>query len=309
MTDRPDIPLPADPSPTPPPEQPSARAARAVPIRVEVRLGTGSAPIDVRLPPKDTRPDPWQKAGVIGSIISSLSVIALGVGLWLTYQANRQAADASAQQAALARQAQISDRFAAGIEHLGSTQLDVRLGGIYSLERLSADSPSDQAVIVEVLSAFVRDHAARAVATPSPGPPPTATPALTTPRPRPPTDVQAAVTVLGRQPPDRRLPAQLEDADLAGATLRGTHFGRADPALSRVDLIHTDLHQADLTGADLSDADARYADLRGADLRGADLHGADLRDADLTGATTDAHTRLPPGITVPSPAGPSPSSG
>jgi hypothetical protein len=35
----------------------------------------------------------------------------------------------------------------------------VRLGGIYALERIVNDSPDDRAIIIEVLTAFVRTHA------------------------------------------------------------------------------------------------------------------------------------------------------
>jgi hypothetical protein len=57
-------------------------------------------------------------------------------------------------------QGHLTDRYAKAIEHLGSATIDVRLGGIYALERIAHDSPrvQDQATIVEVLSAFVRVH-------------------------------------------------------------------------------------------------------------------------------------------------------
>src|SRR3954447_13018885 len=41
----------------------------------------------------------------------------------------------------LSRAGQITERFTRAIDQLGSTQLDVRLGGIYALERLARDSP------------------------------------------------------------------------------------------------------------------------------------------------------------------------
>jgi hypothetical protein len=83
------------------------------------------------------------------------------------------------------------------VEQLGNDALDVRLGGIYALERIARDSERDQPTVVEVLSALIREHSsaeARHV-------PPT-----------PATDVQAAVTVMGRLPkrPD------LSRGDLSG---------------------------------------------------------------------------------------------
>jgi hypothetical protein len=44
--------------------------------------------------------------------------------------------------------------YAAAIGLLGSDTLDVRLGGLYALERIAIDSPADQRTAVEVLSAF-----------------------------------------------------------------------------------------------------------------------------------------------------------
>ncbi len=43
--------------------------------------------------------------------------------------------------------------------HLGAEHVPVRLGGVYALERLMADSPADQRTIVEVLAAYVREQA------------------------------------------------------------------------------------------------------------------------------------------------------
>ena len=81
--------------------------------------------------------------------------------------------------------------------------------------------------------------------------------------------------------------ANLYDADLYGADLRGADLRRAN--LYDADLYGADLRDANLRGADLRRADLRDADLRDADLRDADLCGADLRsanlcDADLRGA-------------------------
>ena len=86
--------------------------------------------------------------------------------------------------------------------------------------------------------------------------------------------------------------ADLRDADLNGADLRGAYLRDAD--LNGAYLVDANLRGADLGGADLGDANLRGADLGGADLgdanlvdanlRGADLGGADLVDANLRGA-------------------------
>ena len=52
----------------------------------------------------------------------------------------------------------MTDRYTKAIEQLGSDKLDVRIGGIYALERIARDSPRDHPTVMEVLSAFIRDH-------------------------------------------------------------------------------------------------------------------------------------------------------
>ena len=142
----------------------------------------------------------------------------------------------------LTQQGQITDRYTKAIEQLGSDKLDVRLGGIYALERLAIDSGRDHPTVVEVLSAFVREHsdpthadskssvAERLPAVlqgdePTDGPQPHVedTDNRATPL-RPATDVQAAVTVLGRLP----IRSYVSRGDLTGAILAGVELFHAD---------------------------------------------------------------------------------
>ncbi|GAA4611895.1 hypothetical protein GCM10023195_50640 [Actinoallomurus liliacearum] len=58
-------------------------------------------------------------------------------------------------------QGQITDRYTKAIEQLGSDKLDVRLGGIYALERLVRDSARDNHTVYDVLAAFLREHVKR----------------------------------------------------------------------------------------------------------------------------------------------------
>ena len=59
----------------------------------------------------------------------------------------------------LTQQGQITDRYTKAIEQLGSDKPEVRLGGIYALERIAKDSAPDGATIAEVLTAFIRGRA------------------------------------------------------------------------------------------------------------------------------------------------------
>ena len=63
------------------------------------------------------------------------------------------------------RTGQVAARYTKAIEQLGSGNLDVRIGGIYALERIAHNSPRDQPAVLEVLAAFIREQRSRAMAT------------------------------------------------------------------------------------------------------------------------------------------------
>jgi hypothetical protein len=79
--------------------------------------------------------------------------------------------------------------------------------------------------------------------------------------------------------------ANLSNADLFGANLRGANLFGAN--LFGANLRNADLRDADLRCANLSNADLRGANLSNADLCGANLRGANLSNADLCGASID----------------------
>ena len=58
----------------------------------------------------------------------------------------------------LTEQGQVTDRYTRAIEQLGSDKPDVRIGGIYALERIARDSARDHPAVIEVLTAFIREH-------------------------------------------------------------------------------------------------------------------------------------------------------
>jgi hypothetical protein len=62
------------------------------------------------------------------------------------------------RQVHINREGQITDRFTRAIDQLGSENRDVRIGGIYALGRIAANSPDDRSTIQYVLGAFVRDE-------------------------------------------------------------------------------------------------------------------------------------------------------
>jgi hypothetical protein len=212
---------------------------------------------------------------VIGGVVFTAQ------GLWYT----AESLDASRQAQRTAEQGQITDRYTKAVEQLGATKMDVRLGGIYALERLAQDSPRDHQTVYDVLAAFVREH------DPKPSVKDKDLAAMST-------DVQAALTVIGRRDAtrDKRAPdlhrIRIPYADLSGADLSGANLFRANltnVTLAGANLTGAHLFDADLTGADLLRANLFRADLTDADLSGANLFRANLTDADLTGADlTDA---------------------
>ena len=56
------------------------------------------------------------------------------------------------------RQRRIVETFSKAVEQLGSDKLEVRVGAIFALERLSKESPDDYWIVMEVLTAFVRER-------------------------------------------------------------------------------------------------------------------------------------------------------
>ena len=165
----------------------------------------------------------------------------------------------------LSRDGQVTGRYAKAIGQLGSEKLDVRIGGIWALERVARDSATDHPAVMEMLAAFIREHSHEQW--PPPGPSGRARERSLRP------DVQAALTVVGRRLTERDIePIDLARADLTGANLGGARLTGAN------------LGGARLTGANLTGANLTSADLADADLTRADLTRADLTRAELTGA-------------------------
>jgi hypothetical protein len=228
----------------------------------------------------------------------------------------------------LTEQAQVTDRYTKAIEQLGSDKLDIRVGGIYALERIALDSPRDHPTIVEVLSTFVREHSRKqqpiggSVEQHSRANRPDGKQQLEA-------DIEAAVTVLCRREkkhdtrsinlagadiPGANLNlASLEGVNLTGANLTGASFNSAwlmnatltGANLTRASLDSAWLMNADLTGANLTRAELTLAifthanltdaNLNGANLTNARLDSAELTNATLTGANLDGvRWRSPP---------------
>jgi uncharacterized protein YjbI with pentapeptide repeats len=200
----------------------------------------------------------------------------------------------TARNFSLSREAQVTDRYTKAIDQLGSDKLDVRIGGIYALERVAHDSVRDHPTVMEVLCAFIREHSREPRSVRDKEQDDTGLSI------RP--DVQAALTVIGRRDSAKDVrELDLLQANLGGANLYKAELGYAqlrDADLQHAFLVGAKLNMAHLSGADLHEAklggraDLSNADLSGANLSGADLDGANLHKARLNAAVLrDANLR------------------
>lgn len=259
-----------------------------------------SAPLGIALPPRDLLLVQNELRRTLVLLFGVASVVAVAVLLWRrVVDSERTARDALA----VAREAQRGERFGRAVGQLADDCLEVRLGAIYGLEQIAAESAIQHRAVMEVLCAFLRARAAWHPLRPEAAP-------LAI-------DVQAVLTVLGRRnrahQPEERLdlrrtdlrgadlngarlgPAILSGAHLEGASLQGAQLEGADlrgAQLGNADLVEAHLEQADLREAQMEsaylvEAHLEGADLGGAQLPGAYLGGAHLEGANLTGAQLD----------------------
>ena len=92
-------------------------------------------------------------------------------GQRITQESLQDTRENSEENLRLAREGQITERFTRAIDQLGATdeannkKLEIRLGGIYALERIAGDSLAmedspgrDYSTVMEVLTAYVREN-------------------------------------------------------------------------------------------------------------------------------------------------------
>ena len=200
------------------------------------------------------------------------------------------------QQVQVAREGQITESFTRAIEQLGHRESQVRLGGIYGLERIARESEQEHPTIAAVLSAYVRAEAPWVAETVH------ASHSLEHKRLN--TDIQAALTVLGRRVwrGTKHQRIDLSDTDLRFAHLEGAYLVGA--VIKRTSMFKARLFRARLDAVLLNYADLRQANLTEVILRRSGLHGARLDSADFRHATgltlgqiqsahIDKNTKLP----------------
>ncbi len=168
-----------------------------------------------QLPPKDVFELRNEARKTLAQILGG---ILLAAGLYFTYQTLQ----VNLHTLQVAQEGQITERFTRAIEQLGNGKLEIRLGGIYALERIARDSARDYAPVMEVLTAYVRENPSWKEGQP----------AKRGQHLRLAPDIQAVLTVVGRRPrtygngENERL--NLSRVDIRGANLADAHLEMAD---------------------------------------------------------------------------------
>jgi len=232
--------------------------------------------------------------------------------LELTEASQRQQGEQSARTLELTEQGLATDRFAKAVDQLGSSAMEVRIGGIYALERIMTDSVRyyggrDQSAVTAVLATYVREHSHDSwLERPlpfAPTAPDNKNMQRSRPRNEPPRpDVIAAMKVIG----NRNSAHDQYYVDLTGVNL-------SLAVLNNLDFSDIDFYFGDLSGADFNGTrfvNARLvgtlltkSSLDGANFEGAEFTHADCKDTDfsrarlshhaLSHANTDERTRFP----------------
>ena len=165
-------------------------------------------------------------------------------------------ANATAKQAEIAVKGQHSERFARAVELVANDQLEIRLGGIVSLDALSLESEKEYLRVWNYLSDFLRYSSA-------------------------PKGWEESRIEGSARPEIKRIAVMLRN--------RHKSLNPSAGVVRLLDLNNVNLYGADLRGVNLSrsnleEADLEYADLSESDLRNATLCGANMREANLNHA-------------------------
>ena len=231
----------------------------------------------------DSKKDALEFLGVImGGLLVGLNVV-------LSHRrAKAMETAAAAQAAGMARQAesneltevgQRQERMKNAIDHLGSGSAIQRIGASHELVHLAKDTPDFRATVLAILCAYIRQTTGAAKY-------------RRKNEKEPSTEIQSLLTLLFVREASlfRRFRANLEEAWLNGADLRGARLFRAN--LRGVYLEGARLGGAHLNRAILVEAWLRGAKFEKARLRECDLTLAHLQGARLTGTRLQGATVL-----------------
>ncbi len=161
----------------------------------------------------------------------------------------------------LAEEKLVTERLAKAFEQLGSENSTVKLGAIYTLERIATESVEEYRSIIEILASFIRTHSLhQTVVNP---------------------EVQAAFVAIAELITHQKLKRSplIRDIDASQFYLAGAVLTNLD--LQGVNLSQTDLSRTTLDGINLENSNLTEANLSHAYLGEANFYGANLFKAKL----------------------------
>lgn len=212
-----------------------------------------------------------------------------------------------------AKESQIAELLTRAVDQLGNQNLEVKIGGIYALEKISVQSKKDHWPIMNILTAYIRNNSCKnskvlnSESTESASvdnlevdnvewqnfdsfnfdenPKKISIDYL---------DIQAALNVIGRRKYSF-IHGEPDCLDICDVDLQGSSF--VDANLESIFFLGTNLKKSNFTMANLKwtyldDADLigacfAYSNLKGAYLRRADIRGANFEYAELKGANLE----------------------
>ncbi len=239
-------------------------------------------------------------------LLQMLTGCAVLVGMYIAWvrakatesqaRATQSTAEAAYENVKTLMQGQISERFTKAIEHLGHDKIEIRLGGIYALERIMKDSNEDHWTIVEILAAYIRKRSPwprqSEIANPNKyleGKISASPNDIQCSREQaeynichsdfaklPGQDIQSALSVIVRRPQNRTESGQI---DLRSVDLRGLDFRNTDGSGGY--LPRAIMQYSNVSGANLSQINFQHAELEGANMTLAVMCSANLKGAQM----------------------------
>lgn len=221
-----------------------------------------------------------------------LGGVAIGATLYYTWRRISIAQEdlkITQENLKIAQEGQITERFTRAVDQLGNEKIEIRLGGIYALERISNESERDYWPIMKILAAYIREKSP--IKDVSEGDKHSKEQEESKLLP---TDIQVILELICKREHSfnekidlrnsnlrkaRLFRAHLEWADLSGADIWGADL--TDAHLESSQLYRTHLEDASLVRAHLENAHMLEAHLERAYLQGIDLKDATLIDAHL----------------------------
>jgi uncharacterized protein YjbI with pentapeptide repeats len=243
--------------------------------------------------------------GTIAQMFGGIAVLIGGYIAWQNLKAVQRNIEIAESNTQMALQSQITERFSKAVEHFGDLigeNIAVRLGGIYSLERIAIDSERDYWTIIEILTTYVRhntqwtdENEKRIVPVESSEAAVDFLPAqligamqckvayrANSNESEIAPDIEAILKVLGRRNTKRDKLNQkldLRKCNIATCELRNMNFMNTNFHLSHLDF--AEMNDSNLQCTDFTDSWLRCTNFARSDLRGANLSGSKLRGANF----------------------------